>query len=605
MPAQLDHLVCVTPDITAARKAFATAGLDDTDIELVARRRAWLRTPYSGLTQVVLRVDDLDAAVTALRAAGFLPDDPDLPVLIQDTGDMSERSAARAIAKVAITVEDPARVAEAYAALLPGNGTTFKAGHTTLELRAGPRKIEATLTGSTLPAEVRRLGLDTSPDVHEAAERLAAALRLRTVSYEDPAKIEQHQFKELGAHLERSFPRVHAELGVQVVGHSRLYRWTGTDADAQPAAILLAHMDVVPVDDTDGWTHPPFDGVIADGYVWGRGAIDDKSRVVALLEAVEGLLAEGHRPARTIYLAFGHDEEIGGLDGAHEIAAILAEQGVRAEFLLDEGGGITTGVIDGARVPVASIMVGEKGFVTVRLSTSDLGGHSSMPPDSTAVGRLARAVAAVQDHPMPLRATPTVIDMVRRLAPVMPLARRLAASQATRLGPLIARTMAAQPQSRSLVRTTTAPTVISGGVKANVLPQRAEALINFRILQGDTIDGVLEHCKKVIADDQVTVELTPGMRAEPSPIASTGSPAFELIAGLAAEALPGCAVTTGIVPGATDARHYHDVCEQRFNFAPVLFDSADLQRIHGTDERISLANYARLIDFNTSLLRRL
>lgn len=204
---------------------------------------------------------------------------------------------------------------------------------------------------------------------------------------------------------------------------------------------------------------------------------------------------------------------------------------------------------------------------------------------------------------MPLRATPAIVDMVRRLAPFMPLPRRLIAARAARLGPVIARTMAAQPQSRSLVRTTTAPTVIAGGVKANVLPQRAEALINFRILQGDTIAGVLEHCRKVIGDDRVTVELAPGMQAEPSPLSSTDSAAFRLLERLAAEAMPGCAVTTGLVPGATDARHYRDVAEERFNFAPVLFDSADLQRIHGTDERISLANYARLIEFNTRLLR--
>lgn len=440
-------------------------------------------------------------------------------------------------------------------------------------------------------------------ELDHAAERLAAALRFPTVSYEDPADIEQHQFKELGAHLERSFPRVHAELELRQAGHSRLYMWPGADPSAQPAAILLAHLDVVPVDDPDAWTHPPFDGVIADEHIWGRGAIDDKSRVLGLLEAVERLLADGHQPTRTVYLAFGHDEEIGGLDGARQLAELLAADGVRAEFLLDEGGGITTGVIDGMRVPVASIMVGEKGFATVRLATTDVGGHSSMPPDSTAVGRLARAVAAVQDHPMPLRATPAIVDMVRRLAPFMPLPRRLIAARAARLGPVIARTMAAQPQSRSLVRTTTAPTVIAGGVKANVLPQRAEALINFRILQGDTIAGVLEHCRKVIGDDRVTVELAPGMQAEPSPLSSTDSAAFRLLERLAAEAMPGCAVTTGLVPGATDARHYRDVAEERFNFAPVLFDSADLQRIHGTDERISLANYARLIEFNTRLLR--
>jgi carboxypeptidase PM20D1 len=438
-----------------------------------------------------------------------------------------------------------------------------------------------------------------------AAERLAAALRFRTVSYENHADIAESEFAGLGAYLEQAFPRVHAELDVQLIGHSRLYRWAGREDDGQAAAILIAHLDVVPVDDLDGWTHPPFDGVLADGYVWGRGAIDDKARVLSLLEAVEAALAAGERPRRTVYLAFGHDEEIGGLQGAAKIATQLAEQGVRADFLLDEGGVITTGLIDGVRVPAASIMAGEKGFATVRLSTTDLGGHASMPPRTTAVGRLARAVAAVQDNPLPLRVTPPVLDMMLRLAPHMRGLRRALVTRAGRLGPAIARAMAARPETAALVRTTTAPTVFNGGVKANVLPQRAEALVNFRILHGDTIDGVLEHCRKVIRDKQVQVELAPGMRAEPSPLSSTHSATFELLASVAAEVFPGVAITTGLVPGATDARHYHDVVDQRFNFAPVLLTSADLSRIHGTDERLSLENLARLVDFNRRLLARL
>lgn len=604
----------------------------------------------AGFGLVVLRVDDLDTSVADLRKAGFAvddplsmtrttpdgrqpqwrlaaADDPDVPLLIEDTTAVGLRipsppAAARAVQRLAVPVVDVDRAAEAYRVLLDGDGSRWRAGTTAVELvprSASPMEVQ--LSGQPLPVQLAELGLTAGAGVvpmrrssdgveqtthwfDAAAERLAAAVRFRTVSYENHEDIDESQFAGLGSYLEQTFPRVHAELELQRVGHSRLYRWAGR-SDEQPPALLCAHMDVVPVDDLDGWTHPPFDGVVADGFVWGRGTIDDKGRVIAILEAVEAALAAGEQPERTVYLAFGHDEEIGGYQGAAQMARLLAEQGVKAGFLLDEGGVISTGLVDGVRAPVASIMAGEKGFATVRLSTSDLGGHPSMPPRRTAVGRLARAVTAVQERPMPLRVTPPVRDMVLKLAPFMRGPRALLAARAGRIGTALAYAMIVRPESAALVRTTTAPTVISGGVKANVLPQRAEALVNFRILHGDTIAGVLEHCRKVVRDDDVQVELASGMQAEPSPLSPTSGTTFDMLADITRALMPGVAVTTGLVPGATDARHYHDVAEQRYNFAPVLLTGTDLSRIHGTDERLSLANHARVIEFYRRLLRAL
>ncbi|AYF77826.1 M20/M25/M40 family metallo-hydrolase [Nocardia yunnanensis] len=445
------------------------------------------------------------------------------------------------------------------------------------------------------------------PAVDElTAERLAAALRCRTVSYEERERIDAAEFESLAAHLEKSFPLVHAHLTWETFGHSRLYRWAGTadPADDEPvAAILLAHQDVVPVDDVDGWSHPPFDGVVDGEFIWGRGAIDDKSRMLAILEAVEQALGEGVRLSRTVYLAFGHDEEIFGADGAGRMARRLRESGVRARLLLDEGGVVTTGVADGIDAPVATIMVGEKGFATVRLSVSDVGGHSSMPGRETAVGRLARAVARIQDHPFPVRLTPVAVDMLRRVRHAVSEPRRTLLGLVTTAGPLVARVLAARPQTEALVRTTTAPTVIRGGVKPNVLPQRAEAFVNFRILSGDSVADVLAHCRKVVRDKSIGIELD-GTASEPSPSPAAG-PDFELIAELAREVVPGCAVTVGVVPGATDSRYYDDLAATRCNFAPIVLNAADLERFHGTDERISRVDYARLIRFNRLLIDRL
>ncbi|WP_280478089.1 M20 family peptidase [Nocardia asiatica] len=439
----------------------------------------------------------------------------------------------------------------------------------------------------------------TEPVDDLTAERLAAALRCATVSTDDPREADSAAFDRLDAHLRASFPRVHAELELRRFAHSRLYRWPGTEPD-RVAAILLAHQDVVPADDPQRWTHPPFAGVVDDEFIWGRGAIDDKSRVLAILEAVESALAAGLRPRHTVYLAFGHDEEVFGGEGAERMAAHLRQAGVRADLLLDEGGVITAGVVEGVRQPVATIMLGEKGYATVRLSVTEVGGHSSMPGKQTAVGRLARAVGRIQDHPMPLRLTPVIADMLARLRHVMPGPRRRLLALASIAGPAITRVMAAQPQTEAMVRTTTAPTVIRGGVRANVLPQRAEAMVNFRILPGDSVSSVLEHCRKVVRDKAIEFELI-GMSSEPSRITGPG-PGFELIAGLARAVVPGIAVTTGIVPGATDSRHYDDLAGTRCNFAPIVLDQRDLASIHGTDERLSRVNYARLIEFNRRLI---
>lgn len=442
----------------------------------------------------------------------------------------------------------------------------------------------------------------TDQTVDEAtAERLAEALRCVTISQENPAETDSGEFAKLAAHLERCFPLVHEQLELETFAHSRLYRWAGVEDGT--AAILLAHLDVVPVDDEQGWTHPPFAGVVDSEFIWGRGAIDDKSRAMAILEGVESALAAGVRPRKTVYLALGHDEEVFGDDGAVRMARRLRELDVRAELLLDEGGVITQGVADGVDRPVATIMVGEKGYATVRLSVSDIGGHSSMPGRRTAVGRLARAVSRVQEHRFPLRMTPVTADMLARIRVFMSEPRRTALGFAKVAGPAILRILALRPQTEAMVRTTTAPTVIHGGVKANVLPQKAEALINFRILPGDSVQSVLAHCRRVIKDDGVDLELV-GMSSEPSTPRSPG-PWFDTLADLAREVVPGIGVTSGLVPGATDSRHYDELADTRCNFAPIILTGADLERIHGTDERISRANYARLIAFNRRLIDHL
>lgn len=458
-----------------------------------------------------------------------------------------------------------------------------------------------------LPAPAGR-GTPAPPialDADAAVQRLAGALRIPTVSHAEAQKNDPAAFAAFAEYLERGFPRAHAALARERVGQSLLFTWTGKDP-AAPPLLLLAHMDVVPVEPGTeaGWTHPPFGGVVADGTIWGRGARDDKSSVLALMETAEWLAGQGFQPARTVYLAFGHDEEIGGNEGARKIAALLKSRGVTNADLLDEGSAVLAdGIIPDVRRPVAAIMAAEKGYLSVQLRVRAEGGHSSRPPRETAVGRLARAVARVQDHPLPTRLVRPVTDTFDRLLPEMPFGRRLVLANRWLFGPLIRRGLAGNPTTNAIVRTTTAPTVFQAGVKDNVLPAEATAVVNFRLLPGDGAASVMAHVRKVVDDDGVEVTEYGGFGNEASEPSPLDGAFFRLLERTSQEIFPDAVVSTGLVIGATDARNYAGVYATRYNFSPSVVTPADLPTIHGTDERIQADNYLGMIRFYVQLLR--
>ncbi|MGH8447131.1 MAG: M20 family peptidase [Solimonas sp.] len=458
---------------------------------------------------------------------------------------------------------------------------------------------------SRLPsaAAARAAPVKIAVDADALAVRLAAAVRIPTISASAEAPNDE-AFVALAALLRSQYPRVHQALALETVGaHGLLYRWQGSDAKLQPI-LLLAHQDVVPVDTAGAsrWQHAPFSGDIADGYIWGRGTLDDKGSLIAQMEAIEALLAQGYAPQRTVYFAYGHDEEIGGHDGAQKLAARLAELGVRARFGLDEGGAITRGVVAGVTAPVASIMVAEKGYASFELRVHEAGGHSSMPPRATAIGRLAAAVARLEAQQMPARLTPATAQMLDTLASQFPFVQRLAIANRWLFGPLLLRQFAQAPVTNALVRTTTAPTMFNAGVKDNVLPGEALAVVNFRLLPGDTIAAVQQHVVDTIADPDVEVKLQADFADEASPSADARGAGYALLKRTVEEVFPDVVVVPGLVVGATDLRHYGKVIDARYNFNPGRLDAADLERIHGIDERVSIAEFAEMVRFYQRLL---
>jgi carboxypeptidase PM20D1 len=349
------------------------------------------------------------------------------------------------------------------------------------------------------------------------------------------------------------------------------------------------------------WTQAPFAGTRADGYVWGRGALDDKGPLVALLAGVDRLVADGHRPQRTVLIALGHDEETGGPAGAREIAALLAKRGTRAHFVLDEGLAITNGIVPGVAPPVALIGVAEKGYLTLTLTAKRAPGHSSMPGPDTAIAALARALVALEDEPLTARIDGIAARQFELIAPELPFAQRLGVRNLWLLEPLVRAELAKLPSAAAQLRTTQAITVVDGGVRENVLPSEAVATVNYRVHPRDSADAIVARARRLAAPYGVDVEAL--RDGDASPVSAMEGPAYDAIARAIRTVRPEAVVVPSLVVGATDGRHYAGVADDVYRFAPVELGKDDVARIHGIDERLAEAQLPRMAAFYYTLVR--
>jgi carboxypeptidase PM20D1 len=436
-------------------------------------------------------------------------------------------------------------------------------------------------------------------DADAVAAKLATIVKRKTVSASLDSPAPAEELDGLRADLALAFPRAAAALGRETIGeHSLLYTWKGRDPNKKPI-VLCAHMDVVPVEPGTeaAWTHPPFDGIVEGGFVWGRGTLDDKGSLVAILSAVDGLLEDGFEPERTVYLAFGQDEEISGRRGAARIVEALLARGVHAELALDEGSALVEGVVTDVPAPVAAIGIAEKGYLSVDLEVQIPGGHSSTPARENALTVLAAAALRLQAEPMPARIDGATAQFFAWAAPEMRFGPRLALANTWVTGPLVERMLSRSPTLGASIRTTTAVTVLRAGVKDNVVPATAAATVNFRVLPGDTTADVLGHVKRVVADERVVATPQAGSRTEPSRVSRTDTRAFGLLARTVREVFPGTVVAPSLVLGATDGRYYSQVADDVYRFFPFRLRPEDIKRIHGKDERIGVQVLAEGVRF--------
>jgi carboxypeptidase PM20D1 len=442
-------------------------------------------------------------------------------------------------------------------------------------------------------------------DERRAAEHLARTLSIPTISSDTTGSAELAVFQQLHAALEEMFPLTHKVLRREVVADkSLLYILEGTEPSLKPI-LLLGHTDVVSIEqDTQAdWKVPPFEGRIVDGTVWGRGARDFKLGVVASLEAVELLLERGYRPRRSVYLAFGHDEEIGGAQGAGRLSALLMSRGLQFEYVLDEGLMITTGVAPGVTAPVAMVGVAEKGNLTLELVVKSEGGHSSLPPRDTAIGVLSQALARVEARQMPLHLEEPINQLLDVLGPEMDFATRVVFANRWLFGKLLEQRLSRKPVTDALLHTTTAITLVEGGIKRTVLPRRARALINFRILPGDSVASVVEHVHKVVDDPRVEINTLEVSRFEPSPVSSTETAGYRTLDRTIREVFPSVLVAPSLFMARADARYYQDLSRAVYRFSPQRMSREEMSQLHGTNERIPVSELAEAVRFYAQLIR--
>ncbi|ROS29388.1 carboxypeptidase PM20D1 [Rathayibacter sp. PhB127] len=446
-----------------------------------------------------------------------------------------------------------------------------------------------------------------------ALERFQALLRVDTVSHSDESDTDWSRFRVFQELLEQFYPALHSALERETVaGHSLVWRWRGTE-DGEPS-VLMAHYDVVSVT-PDDWSIAPFaaDTVLRpDGRtaIVGRGALDDKGSLVALLEAVEAAVLRGERPRRDVYLVSTHNEETAG-DGAPSIVALLGARGVRPRFVLDEGGNVRRGIVPGVTTPIAVIGVTERGIMNLELTCRDAGGHASAPPPlpgMLATQRLARAIHRLTENPFPSTLPEPIAELVRAAAPRADAAHAVWYAKPHEHPDAVVAALAAHSnRSAAMLRTTVAITQLRGSTGANVLASTASAVANVRINPGGTVAGVVERIRAVIDDPEVEIEVR--VAHEPSPVSPTGEPGdggpYDVLRRVVQEVFPEAIVAPYVQTGGSDARHFHAISDGVYRFIPFEISPQQQLGIHGADESVEVDQFERAIAFYARLLLEL
>jgi carboxypeptidase PM20D1 len=439
-----------------------------------------------------------------------------------------------------------------------------------------------------------------------AVGKLQTLVRIPTVSYRDADLIDTDAFAGFLEELRAQFPLLHEHLELTPIHtaaktQALLFHWRGANDDKP--VVLMAHLDVVPVEGE--WQHGAFSGDIVDGEIWGRGTLDDKGALVAVCEAVERLLEQGHQPAQDVWLSFGCDEEVFG-QAAPMAVEELRRRGVRPWIVVDEGGAIAHGAFPGVSTPVGVIGVTEKGVTSLELTVEGRGGHASTPTRLGPTARLARAITRLDNAPMPASVPAPTLELFRRLAPHAPLPMRPLMANAARLGPVLPRALVlAGPETAAMTRTTFAVTTLQGSPALNVIAQKATAGVNIRIMVGDTVETVLEHVRTAIDDTQVRIDVIEANEACPVSPMTSADDGFRLLEETITEVFPDAVAAPYVMMAATDARNFTSICDRVYRFAPFRMTKAQRQAIHSYDEHLGVDAFVEGVRWYQRLIERI
>ena len=449
----------------------------------------------------------------------------------------------------------------------------------------------------TKPAEGEVILIDEI----RAIENLAESIKFKTISYQEKEKFPKQEFDNFIEWAAKTYPEFHQALTLEKLGHSLLFKWKGSDVTLSPI-LFEGHYDVVPIipGTEDLWDEMPFSGTISNNRIWGRGALDDKSGVIGLMEAATYLIKNNFQPTRTVYFGFGHDEEIGG-GGAALITEKLREQGIQLHWSLGEGSFVNRGFFPGVDKLIAPINVAEKGIMNLLIVAKADGGHSSTPPSRTAVTLLAEALMKLEKEPLPGSLEGLSAVMFDEVSKHMPFSYRFLFANRWMFGGIIESQMSSSPVINAMIRTTTAPTMLNGSIKSNVLPIEASALINFRLHPRDSIESVTDHVTRVVGSEEVEVRLLGGMEA--SGISSWSSPGFEIVAASLNKVYGDVISVPGLMIAASDTRHYSKIADNSFRFNPFSIVPEDMTGFHGTNESIDIDSFVAGIKTYVEIIR--
>ena len=435
----------------------------------------------------------------------------------------------------------------------------------------------------------------------DAIKHMTEAIQIATETPNDAFEYDSAVFYSYRKLIEKNYPLVHQQLSRTVIdSFNYIYKWQGTDTTKLPM-VLMAHYDVVPVEASaiKLWHAKPYGGEVKDNYIWGRGVLDDKSSMISLLEATEAQLKAGFIPSQTIYLCFGADEESNGR-GAAAMVKYFESKKQRFDMVVDEGGEISTEDNKNIRQPIASVGVGEKGYVTLVLSVQRAGGHSSIPEKSSSIGILSKALHTIEENQIPTRITPPIKAYLERISSYNSnFFEKMQLSNLWLFEKWVLHNMTQNRSSNALVRTTLVPTVVNSGVRDNVIPTFATAMVNSRILPGETPNTVKAYVEKIVNDTNVKISIYPNYETMPSTTTEINSAAFKRVESAIHAVVKDVLVAPMLMVGATDSRNYRTLSDGVINFTPLT----DAKGYHGIDERMLISDYEKCFNYYTFLIK--